>query len=115
MLTLAFAQEVLFGYTTPDDLWEQEIPDGENELLLRVKDSHLGKPILRTVTMAGGVTEKPLTTSAFSPLFRSMLESAGYFGKITIHALRRGLMTKVDSKLFSPVPPQAIVELTVSF
>ena len=111
LVALALAQGALFGYSTPEDLWEQEIPTGDNEMLLRVKDSHLGKPILRTVTMAAGITEKPLTVSSFSPIFRAMLEHAGYFGPVTIHSLRRGLMDKVDSKHSGRLLP-SIVQLT---
>ena len=98
LLALAFSQRVLFGYQTPEELWEQQIPDGESEVLLRFNDEDSEKPVLRTITMANGISEKPLTRAGFCPLFRAMLENAGYFGSITIHALRRGLSNKVDSE-----------------
>ena len=44
---MAFADGALFGFDTLDDLWQQEIPPGENELILRWNDSKLETKILR--------------------------------------------------------------------
>jgi hypothetical protein len=47
LLSMAIANGALFSYETLDDVQRQEIPAGENELILRFKKSALKKPILR--------------------------------------------------------------------
>ena len=86
------------GYETLDDLQMQEIPEGENELPLRFKESALNQPILRKCTKAKGVTDEPMPRSAFTAIFGSTLRNAGYFCATSIHAIRRQLGKKVDER-----------------
>jgi hypothetical protein len=46
LLSMAVADRTLFGYETLNYVRRQEIPAGENELILRFKKSALKKPIL---------------------------------------------------------------------
>ncbi|OCK97279.1 uncharacterized protein K441DRAFT_675323 [Cenococcum geophilum 1.58] len=47
---MAILDKALFGYDTLTDLRTQEIPTGDNEIVLRFHDSVLDKPILRRCT-----------------------------------------------------------------
>jgi uncharacterized protein DUF3435 len=85
LLVMAIADGALFGYETLDDLQMQEIPEGENELPLRFKESALNQPILRKCTKAKGVTDEPMPRSAFTAIFGSTLRNAGYFCATSIH------------------------------
>ena len=89
LLTMAMADKALFGYETSADLQEQEIPLGENELVLRFKESMLDKPILRKCTKASGVTDEPMPRSAFSDILRNTFRNAGYLCTTSVHAIRR--------------------------
>ena len=44
---MAIADDALFGYKSLEDVRAQEIPSGQDELVLRFKDSALERPILR--------------------------------------------------------------------
>lgn len=101
LLNMAIADDALFGYETLDDVRQQVIPAGKDELILRFKDSALEQPILRKCTKAGGVTDKPMPESAFRTVFQSTLVNAGYLWSLSIHAIRRSLGKKVDSKYFT--------------
>lgn len=96
LLTMAMADKALFGYETFADLQEQEIPPGENELVLRFKEAMLDKPILRKCTKASGVTDEPMPRSAFSDILRNTFRNAGYLCTTSVHAIRRQLGKKVD-------------------
>lgn len=76
LLTMAMADKALFGYETFVDLQEQEIPPGENELVLRFKKSMLDKPILRKCTKVSGVTDESMPRSAFSDILRNAFRNA---------------------------------------
>jgi hypothetical protein len=102
LLSMAIADGALFGYETLDDVQRQEIPAGENELILRFKKSALKKPILRQCTKAHGLTEEPMSRSAFTDILRCTLGNAGYFCSTSIHAIRRQLGKKVDER-YTPV------------
>jgi hypothetical protein len=109
---MALADGALFSVKSVDDLQKNEIPPRENELILRYNESSLKKPILRKCTKAGGVTDEPISKSAFLGIWRSNTSNAGYFYTPTIHAIRRGLGKKVDSECLSnssyfnpPSPP----------
>ena len=58
--SMTIADGPLFGHETLNDIRRQEIPAGENELILRFKKSALMKPILRKYTKAHGITEQPI-------------------------------------------------------
>lgn len=111
LLSMVLADGALFGVESVDDLQKKEIPPGENELVLRYNESALKKPILRKCTKAGGVTDETMPKSAFLAIWRSNTSNAGSFYTPTIHAIRRGLGKKVDSKclfnssrLMGPLP-----------
>ena len=87
LLVMALADKALFG-----------IPEGDDELLLRWNDSTLRSPILRNATMQNGVSEDPLPKKTFDRIFKAVLERSGYFGKATVHAIRRYLGKKVNGK-----------------
>ena len=96
LLIMAFADKALWGFNTMADLQEQRIPQGQDYLTLRWRDSVLNKPILRKCTKAGGVTDEPMPRSAFSQIFQSTLLNAGYNYAATVHSIRRQLGKKVD-------------------
>jgi Protein of unknown function (DUF3435) len=69
LLTMAFADKALCGFDKMADLQEQQIPEGQSELVLRWRESALNKPILRRCKKAGGATDEPMPRSAFSQIF----------------------------------------------
>ena len=96
LLVMAFLDKALFGFDTLRDLQEQQIPEGQDEIFLRWRESALDKPILRKCTKAGGLTDEPMPGSAFSQIFQSTLLNAGYFCAASVHSIRRQLGKKVD-------------------
>lgn len=50
---MAFADNALFGYENLEDIRQQEIPEGEDELILRFNDNALDRPILRRGDIRG--------------------------------------------------------------
>lgn len=102
---MAFADNALFGYENLEDIRQQEIPEGEDELILRFNDNALDRPILRHCTKSGGTSDAPMPRSAFDNILRSTLTNAGYVSGPSIHAIRRQLGKKVDGKSCSPSPP----------
>ena len=61
LLALALADRAIQGITSAEDLWELQIPDGEDELPLRWTDDAEHLLILRNATMQAGVSEEPLS------------------------------------------------------
>ena len=49
LLCLGLAEKALFGFSSVDDLSQQKIPDGDNEVHLAWHDSALEIPICRAV------------------------------------------------------------------
>ncbi|KAK5080233.1 hypothetical protein LTR05_008746 [Lithohypha guttulata] len=96
LLPMVFADKALFGFDTLADLQEQQIPDGQDELILRWRESALHKPILRKCTQAGGLRDEPMPKAAFSQIFHGALLNAGYFCQASIHSIRRQLGKQVD-------------------
>ena len=92
-----------------EDLDDQQIPEGENELILRWNKSVVGLPIIRNATMSRGVTDEPLPKATFDGIFKKVLEQSGYFGNATIHAIRRCLGKMVDGKQFYIRCPEALL------
>ncbi|KAI9765370.1 MAG: hypothetical protein M1840_007450 [Geoglossum simile] len=88
LLVMAIADEALFSFNSMEDLWRQEIPQGEDKDLL----------ILRKVTMKDGVTEEPMTKAAFLGIYQSSLKNAGYLCGTSIHAIWRYLGKMVDER-----------------
>ena len=98
LLALALADNAICGIDNLDDLWQLQIPDGDEELLLRWNDSVRELPILRNATMQRGITEEPLPKWTFDRTLKAVLNLSGYFGKATVHAIRRYLGKKVNSQ-----------------
>ena len=98
LLAMAIADDALFGYESLEDVRKQKVPDGEDELVLRFKDSALEQPVLRQCTKTGGVTDEPMPRSSFTSILKSTLTNAGYLSGPSIHAIRRQLGKGVDSK-----------------
>ena len=96
LLTVALADGALFGFRRLADLQEQEIPVGDNELVLRFKADTLDELILRKCMKAKGLLDGPMPKSAFSDILRTTLRNAGYLCPASIHAIRRELGKKVD-------------------
>ena len=101
-VTVSMADQVLFRYDTFTDIQQQDIPAGQDELVLQFKDSVLDKPILRKCTKASSVTDEPMPKSVFSNIFHSTFRSAGYLCATLIHVIHQLLDKKVD-KLYTDV------------
>jgi len=95
---LALADNAVWGIDSFEDLWQLQIPPGEDELILRWNDSAEALPILRNATIQHGVTEEPLPKRTFDRILKSVLNVSGYFGNATVHAIRRYLGKKVNGK-----------------
>lgn len=65
-----------------------------------MKRSKLELPVLRIITRYGGLSDRMLDDSIFRYYFQRIVSNAGYYGTLTIHALRRALANAVDSKIF---------------
>jgi hypothetical protein len=95
---MAVADGALLGINSIDDLMKKRIPPGQNVLHLRYRASALEKPILRRCTRDVGVTDDPMPKSSFLAIWRSNCYNADYYQIPTVHAVRRGLGIKVESK-----------------
>ena len=95
---MALADKALYGIESAANLWDMNIPDGEDALRLRWNDEALQRPILRNATKAHGVTDEPLPKATFERNLKSVLNRSEYFGTATIHAIRRSLGKKLDGK-----------------
>lgn len=95
LLALAIEDNALYGFHSIQDIFEQQIPDGDSQLPLRWKDEVKERCIIRNAT-ADGVTEDPMTELQFNSLFRNVTKSAGYSKAPSVHAMRRALGKKVN-------------------
>src|SRR2546423_5241374 len=77
LLALAITDRALFGFALVDDLREQEIRSGQNELHLRFNDDALDRLIFRRWTLADNITEDKMPKSAFWDMFRKTMRIAG--------------------------------------
>jgi hypothetical protein len=57
------------------------------------------KPARRKATRHGGRSDRMLDDSTFRCYFQRIGLNAGYYGGLTIHALRRTVANEVDSKI----------------
>jgi hypothetical protein len=101
---MVFNDKALWGYDSIEELLKQKIPAGEDVLPLRWDDSVLDRPILRKWTKAGGISDEPMPESAFTAIFKSTLQNAGYLTSTSVHAIRRQLGKKVDGKTITSQP-----------
>ncbi|KZL75529.1 hypothetical protein CT0861_13119 [Colletotrichum tofieldiae] len=99
LLSLAFADDAMFGFDSLQSLYELEIPEGDNEIILRWNEDVLDLPIVRSIARDGTVTGKQLTESSFRQSFNKALKLAGYVGvSPSIHQIRRYLGKQVDER-----------------
>lgn len=89
LLAMAFADNALCGIKSPADLWEMEIPPGDDALPLEWNEEVMQLPILRKATKAHGVTSGALPKATFEIILKSALNLSGYFGTATVHAIHR--------------------------
>ncbi|PYH76412.1 hypothetical protein BO82DRAFT_321834 [Aspergillus uvarum CBS 121591] len=97
LVALALADNALFGFSTPEEFFEQRIPEGQNELVLRWNDEARDRCIIRAAT-AEGVSEDPLTKESYQADFRRIMAAACYYITATVHAMRRALGAAVEEK-----------------
>ncbi|KAH8431348.1 uncharacterized protein LDX57_009006 [Aspergillus melleus] len=107
LLALALADGALFGFTSPEEVFEQRIPPGENELVLSWKDEARDRRVVRSVT-AEGVGEDPLTKEQYQKDLRRILIWVGFFITATVHAMRRELGKAVAAKYASALVAQVL-------
>ena len=100
---MAIKDQAFFGIDSMERLYNQQIPEGEDELILRWNDSAKNLPIVRNVTMTHGVTKDPLFKSTFERIFKQVLVQSGYFAEITVHGIRRWLGKQIDSEPVRPM------------
>ncbi|KAF5857607.1 hypothetical protein ETB97_005536 [Aspergillus alliaceus] len=109
LLALALADNALFGFSNPEEVFEQRIPEGEDELVLRWNDEAKDRCIVRGVT-AEKVSEEPLTKEKYQEGLRKILVNAGYFVTATVHAMRRELGKAVQDKYSSALVAQILTQ-----
>lgn len=102
LLALALADNALYGFSTPKEVFEQRIPEGQDELVLRWNEEAEDRCIVRGVT-AEGVSEDPLTKETYQADFQKILKNACYFVTATVHAMRRALGAAVKSQSLLPL------------
>ncbi|KAI9838207.1 MAG: hypothetical protein M1837_002522 [Sclerophora amabilis] len=98
LLALALAYIAFWDITSAAELWEMQIPQGEEELPLRWTNSAKLLPIFRDATMQHGVSEEPLLKRKLDRIVKSVLNLSGYFAKATVHAIRRYVGKTIDVK-----------------
>jgi hypothetical protein len=99
LLALALADNAIFGYSSADEIWQQSIPPGENELRLQWNKEAENRCIVRGIT-ATEDSEAAMTKAQFHNDFRRVMNNADYFKTATIHAVRRALGAVVNGKTY---------------
>ncbi|KIW65626.1 hypothetical protein PV04_07868 [Phialophora macrospora] len=97
LLAMALADGAQFGYDTLDDVRQQVILDGKNELILQFKDSAFNQPILQKYTEAGGVNHEPMITAAFLDISRSSHQRRLHLWRVDLPAIERQPPQSLDS------------------
>ena len=97
LLALALADNALYGFSSSEEVFEQRIPEGQDELVLRWNEEAEDRCIAREIT-AEGVSEDPLTKETYHADFRKILNIAGYLITATVHAMRRNLGAAVKGR-----------------
>lgn len=96
LLALALADNTLYGFSSPEEVFEQRIPERQDELVLRWNEDAKNRYIVRKVT-AAGVSEDSLMKEMYAADFRKILVNIYYFVTATVHAMRRALEGAVKS------------------
>lgn len=77
------------------------LPRTERRAVSRAADTplKLDLPVLRTVIRHGGLFDRMLDDLTFRYYFQRIVLNAGYYGELTIHALRRTVANEINSKI----------------
>ncbi|KAI2844070.1 hypothetical protein CBS12448_9977 [Aspergillus niger] len=113
LLGMALADNALFGFSSAAEVFEQRIPEGEDELVLRWNDEARDRCIVRG-TSASGVSEDPWTKERYHEGLSRCLANAGYFVTATTHAMRRELGKAVRAKYSSTLVAQILTHKSKS-
>ncbi|KAF6819896.1 hypothetical protein CPLU01_12908 [Colletotrichum plurivorum] len=98
LLSLAFADKAMFGFDDLDSLYELQIPEADNEIILRWNEHALDLPIVRGILRDGTITDKQPTENSLRQSFDKALKLAGYVGvSPSVHQIRRHLGKQVDA------------------
>lgn len=88
LLALAITDKALFGFRSLDDLREQEIPPGQDELILRFNDNALDRLIFWRWALADGITMDKMPKLVFQDIFRRVTRKARYFYGGSMYSIR---------------------------
>ncbi|KAH6617437.1 hypothetical protein F5144DRAFT_586453, partial [Chaetomium tenue] len=98
LVMMAIADGALFGISSPDDLWQQRIPDGDNETHLLWNDSASTLPIARRIEN-GKVSREPMTEKRFRTIFDAVIRGSDYVGITpSVHQIRRETAGKLNKR-----------------
>ncbi|KAH6614601.1 hypothetical protein B0J18DRAFT_439744 [Chaetomium sp. MPI-SDFR-AT-0129] len=98
LVMMAIADGALFGISSPDDLWKQRIPDGDNETHLLWNDSASTLPIARRIG-EGKVSRAPMTENRFRAIFDAVIRGSDYVGITpSVHQIRRESAGKLNKR-----------------
>lgn len=101
LLALAFRDDVFDDIASSAQPWEQRVPEGDSLLHLQMKSQKLDLSMLRNVTRHEDLSNRMLDDFTFRYYFRRVVNNAGYYENLIIHALRRAVANAVDSEIFS--------------
>ena len=96
-MCMGLADKALFGFSSPDDLGEQKIPDGRNEVHLRWHDWALDIPICRAADRQRIILpHTAMPQHIFTAILGRVLMTLYVGVLISIHQIRRQLGKKID-------------------
>jgi hypothetical protein len=102
LLAFAFADKALWGFNSPDELWQQRLPSdptGQPEPVpLRWNDEVLNKPVCRCVTSNGVHPRKAFDKVQFSRFHIAFVRRAGFSETPTYHSIRREVGKELNSE-----------------
>lgn len=96
---MAIADGALFGIHSLDDLWQQKMVAGDNEMLLLWNESASALPIARCIKN-GKVSLQPISQWRFRRMFNMVLIGSGYVGiRPSVHQIRRETARQLNSRV----------------
>ncbi|PYH99229.1 hypothetical protein BO71DRAFT_415712 [Aspergillus ellipticus CBS 707.79] len=113
LLGMALTDNTLFRFSSTAEVFEQRIPEGEDELILRWNNEARDRCIVRGIS-ATGVSEDPFIKERYQEGLRKCLANAGYFVTATIHAMRCELGKAVRAKYSSTLVAQILTHKSKS-
>lgn len=106
LLAFAFADQALWGFDSPDDLWQQRLPlnpDGQPEPVpLRWNEEVFHQPVCRSVTSNGVDPRRAFDTVSFSRFHIAFVRNAGFSETPTYHSIRRQVGKELNSESIRP-------------